>query len=340
MQDLSGELAALREQVSALPATPADDEGAQALTARVDALEQAAAAPADDSAATAAEAASQAAESATQTANAAQQSADQAGQTASAAQETATTAQETATAAEAAATQAQEAAAAAQSSADSANEAASAAQETASGAQDGVTAINETLSDIDSRIAAVEARNLQASQAFAAANLKSAIDTGGPFMQQLENYAQIAGGEGATEELRALAADGVPTEQELASRWPDVEDRIAAQLTPVAPDAPVGDQLLSGLRSLVQVRPVEPSASATPGEGGPNASLARLDAAIGAGDLAGWTEEWQTLPEAARTASQDFADQVEARLTADRVIADALASATAPAPPAAQDNQG
>lgn len=320
LQDLDGEVAALREQFAALPATPAGDGAdTQALTGRVDALEQAAAAPADDSAAQAAEAARTAAEGATQTATAAQQAADQAGQTASAAQEAAN---------------------AAQSSADAAAKAASDAQATAASAKDGVAAINETIAGFDSRIATVEARNLQASKAFAAANLKAAIDAGGPFMQQLENYAQIAGGEGATEELRALAADGVPTERELATRWPEVEDRIASQLTPVAPDAPVGDQLLSGLRSLVQVRPVEPSASAEPGEGGPNESLARLDAAIGAGDLAAWTAEWQTLPDAAKQASQDFADQVEARQTADRVIADALASATAPAQPAAQDNQG
>jgi len=308
---LSGEVAALRDQVQSAPAAPAApaENGAAAeqlaaLGQRIETLETSASTAGADAAA----------------------GLQQVGETAAAAQQTAAAAQETANAA-------QQAATAAQQSATQANEAATATQQAAEQAS---AKVDEAAAQFESRIAGMEANNRRADVALAAANLKSAIDQGGPFMSQLETYAEATGAGAATEDLRAFAADGVPSKQALAAEWPAVEDKIAESLRPALPDAPVQEQLLSGLRSLVQVRPAGPA----PAEAkGPDAVLSRLDAAIESGDLAGWQSEWQALPQAGQDASQDFASRVAARLTADRVVAEALSSALAPAPAGGADSQ-
>ncbi|MEF2548420.1 hypothetical protein VQ045_14745 [Aurantimonas sp. E1-2-R+4] len=312
---LSGEVAALRDQVQSAPAAPAENgAAAEQLTAlgqRIETLETSASTAGAEATA----------------------GLQQAGETAVAAQQTATAAQETAAAAQETANAAQQAATAAQQSATQANEAATATQQAAEQAS---AKVDEAAAQFESRIAGMEANNRRADGALAAANLKSAIDQGGPFMSQLETYAEATGAGAATEDLRAFAADGVPSKQALAAEWPAVEDKIAESLRPAQPDAPVQEQLLSGLRSLVQVRPAGPA----PAEAkGPDAVLSRLNAAIESGDLAGWQSEWQTLPQAGQDVSQDFASRVAARLTADRVVAEALSSALAPAPAGGADSQ-
>jgi hypothetical protein len=107
----------------------------------------------------------------------------------------------------------------------------------------------------------------------------------------------------------------------------------------------VGEQLLSGLRSLVQVRPAGPAPASEPG---PAAALSRLDAAIASGDLAAWQTEWEALPQPAKDASADFAGDVAARLAAERIVSETLAGAPAASgdggqgaeEPAAPENQG
>ncbi|WP_206454650.1 COG4223 family protein [Aurantimonas marina] len=312
---LSGEVAALRDQVQSAPAAPAANGAAEQLAAlgqRIDTLETTASTAGADATA----------------------GLQQAGETAAAAQQTAAAAQQTATAAQESAKAAQQAATAAQQSATQANEAAMAAQQAAEQAS---AKVDEAVAQFESRVAGMEASNRRADMALAAANLKSAIDQGGPFMSQLETYAEATGASAATEDLRAFAADGVPSKQTLAVEWTAVDEKIAESLRPALPDAPVQEQLLSGLRSLVQVRPTGEAAAT--GEG-PDAALARLDAAIKGGDLAAWQSEWQALPQAAKDVSEDFASRVAARLTADRVVAEALSSALAPSGSAGSGDAG
>ena len=53
--------------------------------------------------------------------------------------------------------------------------------------------------------------------AIAASGLKAAIDRGGSFMAELETYATIAPASPDIEDLRALAAKGVPSRQDLVN---------------------------------------------------------------------------------------------------------------------------
>lgn len=241
---------------------------------------------------------------------------------AAAATEAATAARDTAARAETAATAARDTASAAQSAADEARGGVSAAQQAAQNAQ---TAANETRSAIDGfaqRLSAIEEANKRAAVALSAAGLKSAIDRGTPFMSELESFAQASGGAEAVAPLRDFAASGVPTASALAGRWPDAETAILAAVRPAVSNEDVGTQVLSGLRSLVQVRPA--GTSVTPDAPGPEAAVARMDAAVSAGDYAAWLAEWDKLPDAAKTASDAFARDVRARVEADRLIQDTI----------------
>ena len=322
---LNQQVASLKQQLSssAAPAASAG-EGANAGSDGAAALK-----PVQD----AANAAQATATGAQDAAGKAQQAADAAGQSATKANDAATGASQEAAKAQQSADGAQKTASDAGSAAASAQSAAEDAAKAARAAQEGVEATQASLGQMVDRVAAVEKGSQEARVALAAANLKSGIDSGAPFMSQLETYATVSGSNDTTNELRGYAADGVPSEQALAAAWPSTRDKIAASLTPSEPSAPVQDQFLSGLRSLVQVRPSGPAAAS---ETGPQAVVSRLTAAVESGDLETFRTEWQTLPDPAKAASQDFADKVDARLAAQKAVSGALSSALSPSGSAAE----
>ncbi|GGE08303.1 hypothetical protein GCM10011390_29210 [Aureimonas endophytica] len=239
----------------------------------------------------------------------------------SGATEAASRAQQAAEAAQARADEARQTAATAQQTAATAQQAAGVAQQAANGAMDATNTNRQAIAEIQGRIGSVEEANKQAAVAIAAAGLKAAVDRGGPFMSELESYAKAAGGSPVVDALRNYAAEGVPTLAELQSAWPASRTAMLKALQPQDANAGVGQQILSGLSGLVAVRPSgQAAASAT----GPDAGIARLDAALEAGNLDGWNAEWQKLPQAAKDASADFQKRVDARAEAQRVLSQAL----------------
>ncbi|WAJ27493.1 COG4223 family protein [Antarcticirhabdus aurantiaca] len=351
-QALADQIEQLRGQIASIEAagtggTPQSATQPAVDPAQLTALDQRLAAL--ESGANAGPEARSAAEAASQAAAAAQTTATEARDAAGAAQRQAEAAQGAAEAAQGAATEAGNTARAAQELAnatagavrnaqDAANNAGAAAgraQEAAEGAREEATS---AIAGLETRVAAVEESNREAGVALAAAGLKAAVDRGGPFMSELETFART-GGEGAsaaTDRLRGFAADGVPSAQALAARWPEVERAILASEAPPS-TAPVSEQIFSGLQGLVSVRP---SGAAPAGETGLAASTSRLSAAVEAGNWRGWLTEWQSLPEAAKQASADYQREVEARVAADEVVGNALGSVlggdgAAPAAPAA-----
>ncbi len=241
------------------------------------------------------------------------------------AREAATRAQQTAEAAQGRADEARQTATTAQQAAGTAQQAADVAQNAARGAMDAANANRETIAAIESRIGTVEAANRQAAVAISAAGLKAAVDRGGPFMAELETYATAAGPSPAVDALRNYAPEGVPTLVELQASWPDARAAVLKALNPQDPNATVGSQILSGLSGLVAVRPSGQAASGN--ATGPEAGVARLDAALSAGNLPGWKAEWENLPQAAKDAGADFARRLDARAEAERVLGDALGQA-------------
>ncbi|MBB3948907.1 COG4223 family protein [Aureimonas jatrophae] len=323
LQQARGDLQTLRETVEQLQSAQAAGGAGSgvapadftALTDRVTAAERAI-----QSGGTSSSDASNAAQGASQAAGAAQSTADQAREAANAAQAAADAARNTAG-------EAQGTAQAATQTAQGAVDTARSASEAANAAQQAVEAVRGEVQSFGERLAAIEDGNRRAAIALSAAGLKAAIDRGQPFMGELERFASSGGeGEGQTvDALRQYAAAGVPTPAALASQWSDAETAILDAVRPPVSASDVGDQVLSGLRSLVTVRPA--GSSVSPSDPGPGATVARMDAALSSGDFAGWLTQWETLPEAAKTASSDFAAKVRARVETDRLIDQTINSA-------------
>lgn len=220
--------------------------------------------------------------------------------------------------------QVRQAAEAAQQAATGAADTANRANEAATAARGDAQQAGEQLASIGSRVDAIESANRNAAIALSAAALKAAIDRGGAFMPELEAYARASGGGEAVDALRDSAASGVTTLSQLQADWPELERTLLLAVRPETANAPVGDQFMAGLRSLVTVRP-EGAAGET--AEGPEGAVARMDSALRRGDLAAFLAERQTLPEPAQQASADFAARAEARRQAGELVDGALTNA-------------
>lgn len=194
-----------------------------------------------------------------------------------------------------------------------------------------------SIKDIENRLTAVEkdidsGAGSRVAAAIAASSLKSAVDRGGSFMTELESFAAVGGSTQSVEALRQYAASGVPTLAQLNARYPQVANRIVASTSGVGADAGIGERLMASARSLVTVRPVGEVEGDTSG-----AIAARMEVALKQGDLQKFLDEWKTLPDAAQSASKDFADDVRARAKVDNLIGDVLTGAMEQAAPAASN---
>ncbi|PYE88921.1 COG4223 family protein [Phyllobacterium leguminum] len=206
------------------------------------------------------------------------------------------------------------------------------AQATQSASQD-----SGSIADIQSKLAALETRIMDQSRqpaiaaAIAATALKSAIDRGGSFAAELDTYRAMAPQSTDIEALGKFAAAGVPTIADLNHQFDDVANRIVATEQNADPNASVVDQLLASAKSLVKARPVGEVSGNSIG-----AITARIEAALARGDLDRAIAEWETLPDAAKAVSADFATQMKARRDTNALVSRTLASALgAPASPAA-----
>ena len=82
------------------------------------------------------------------------------------------------------------------------------------------------------------------------------------------------------------------------------------------------DHLLSSATSLVQVRPVGEVAGDSV-----EAIVARMETRLKNGDLQGALNEWNTLPQAAKDASQSYVNDLQARIEAEKLISGSLTAA-------------
>jgi hypothetical protein len=114
--------------------------------------------------------------------------------------------------------------------------------------------------------------------------------------------------------LRALAATGAPTRAGLAEAFP----AVAAKARRALREAGGGEPLAGFARSLGRILGQgEPE----PRGVGPEVVLARAEARLGAGDLAGAASAVESLPEPARAAAAPWAADARRRLEIDRRLA-------------------
>lgn len=158
--------------------------------------------------------------------------------------------------------------------------------------------------------------------AIAASSLKAAVERGTSFATELDTYASLAPDAPEIAALRELAAGGVPSRAEIARGMNDAADAMVQAGRTVDTNAGFFERLWQSAQSLIKVRPV----GEIEGTGVP-AVVARIEAAVMAGDYGKAVAEYDALPADAKAAGVAFMDKVRVRLAADEAVDKALAAA-------------
>lgn len=176
-------------------------------------------------------------------------------------------------------------------------------------------AIEARLSDASARVAGATTARTDAVLALTLANLKTAVDSGRPFATEMAVAASVVPGD-SLKPLEPFSVSGVVSVARLADRFPALARRIgeAEQAKKVAGGSFV-DRLMAQAQQSVTIRPVgETAASGLAGQ------LARIEAALHAGNAAAALTDWQGLPEAARALDATFAADLAARARVDALL--------------------
>ncbi len=199
---------------------------------------------------------------------------------------------------------------------------------TAELANEGVKDLNGQVAGLGSRIDALDdtvgklSSRPDSALPIAAAALKSAIDRGGSFAQELETYAGITGDAETVEALRDFAGGGIPTTADLLKTFPAAANAMLDAVNTPDENAGLLDRLTSSARGLVRIRPV----GEVEGEG-PDAVIARIEARLQDGEPGAALAEYETLPDAAKQAGAVWADRLRSRITANKLVEDKLNAA-------------
>lgn len=161
-------------------------------------------------------------------------------------------------------------------------------------------------------------------RAIAAAALKAAIDRGGPFQPELDTFANVAPDDPAVADLKSFAQTGIPSRADLIRQVSGVTTAIVGSTQQDDPNQSWSDRLLSGAKSLVQVRPVGNVSGDSV-----DAVAARFEDKVKNGDLPGAITEWNNLPDAAKSASAAFKQSLGARVRVEDLVGEALSKAIA-----------
>jgi hypothetical protein len=193
--------------------------------------------------------------------------------------------------------------------------------DSAAEAGDRLAALEQTVGSLAGRVDA-QAQQPKIALAIATAALKAAVDRGAPFAAELETFAAIFPAAPELAALRAHAEKGVSTREALLAELEPAATAMIAAAKPVDPDAGIVDRLMQSAESLVTVRPV----GAVEGAGVPEI-VARMEAALTAGDLDKAIAEYDSLPDAAKAAAGGFGDKLKARRDVEKLVDQAIAGA-------------
>lgn len=182
-----------------------------------------------------------------------------------------------------------------------------------------IAALAARAEEAESRAAEEAARILARA---ALMRVQVAVESGATFSPELTELEEVAPVE-VPDALRAAAEAGVPTLAALQDSFPDAARAGLAAARAEVPESEV-DGLTGFLRRQLNARSVAPREGSDP-----DAVLSRAQAAVRAGDLGAALTEMEALPEAARTAMQDWLDAASARKAAQDAadeLADSLNS--------------
>jgi hypothetical protein len=154
-----------------------------------------------------------------------------------------------------------------------------------------------------------------------AQSLRGALDRGAPFAPEVAAAATLGADPDRIAVLQPVAGKGVPTAAALAESFAPLAAPILAGTQSKEPQS-ILDRLERGASSLVRVRPV---GEATGND--PAALVARIEGALGHGDVAAAISAWDQLPAPAKSVTGDWASDARARVAADAAAQAILAAA-------------
>ncbi|MDM7849475.1 COG4223 family protein [Pseudochrobactrum kiredjianiae] len=188
---------------------------------------------------------------------------------------------------------------------------------------DAVNALKEQLTALQTKIDG-QASQPDMAVIIAANALKTAIDRGGSYANELQTYKSLLPAQaGSAAGLDALADSGIPTLSQLNTQFAALADDMVAAVNKPAADAGVWDQLVGSAKNLVRSRPIGDVAGT-----GVGPVTARIEFALQNGDVQRAITEWAQLPEAAKQVGQDFYNALSARRDADALLAQLIAAST------------
>lgn len=179
--------------------------------------------------------------------------------------------------------------------------------------------LSDALSQLREQDSARSGSQDRIARSVAANALRTAYERGEPFSSLLASVQALTGELEEAAALEAQGRNGVPTMTELRSEFAAIAGGIINAAQP-GEDGMVA-QLLSNARSLVRVRPEGP----LPGDS-PEAIVSRIEDRLEKSDLAGALDERQSLPDAAKQFSSEWAAHVATRLEADKKLEAVLAA--------------
>lgn len=150
--------------------------------------------------------------------------------------------------------------------------------------------------------------------------LVQAVEGGGGFVRQLAAVRALGGDDPeiaqAAAALEPHATSGIPTLAVLRAKFPATADAVA-RAEPVTAGDGWTDKVVDRLASLVSVRRVGSAALA---DGGVDGILARAEAALAGGDLAGAIDALQGLTGAPAQAAADWLALARTRIDAEKQL--------------------
>ena len=195
-----------------------------------------------------------------------------------------------------------------------------------SAASQGVEAQGQALALVRQDLEKSEQSDRRAASAIAAAALKTTIDEGLPFADALSTLSGLAGASSGLDALQPFAQSGVPTVHTLRQEFEGVGDQILASVQEPQGDD-LGSRLLAGAKSLVKIRPINPQST----DGVP-AIVASMSEALNNTDLKSAASNWEKLPQAAKDVSSVWHGRLQARLTTDQLVSEAVTAYLKAAP--------
>lgn len=188
-------------------------------------------------------------------------------------------------------------------------------------------ATQQSIADLQSRLASAEAAleksqgDVPIARSLAAVTIKNAIDRGGRFGVELDAYAQLDGDNPALPELQKIADQGVLSRSDLLQQFDNIANQIIAADKPETAETDIMARLLDSAANMVKIRKVGEIEGDTS-----EAIVARMEQRLIAGELESAMSEWQKLSDPSKAVSQNYSDQLQARITAEK-LADQLLQA-------------